>query len=51
MKARVTITFDIDTDEYYDMIPSEGMVKLLAKSMINRKADFPENIDIEVSEI
>lgn len=51
MKAKVTLTFDIDSDEYHSVEPTESSIKKLVKAMLNREADLPEKIDIEVTEI
>jgi hypothetical protein len=51
MKARITITFDIDSEDYHSVKPTEDSVKELVKAMLNQEADLPENIDIEVIEV
>lgn len=51
MKAKVTLTFDIDSEEYHSVEPNEYSIRQLVKAMLNREADLPDDIDIEVAEI
>jgi hypothetical protein len=51
MKAKITLTFDIETDEYLYIQPTIESAKELVEAMINRQADFPTKIDIDVIEI
>lgn len=51
MKAKVTITFDIETDEYHLVKPDVESATELVKAMLNCEADLPEKIDIDVTEI
>ena len=51
MKAKVTLTFDIESEEYYCVDHNVDSLKELVKAMLNREADLPENIDIKVVEI
>lgn len=51
MKAKVTITFDVETEDYHLTPPTEKGVKELVQSMLDREADLPSKVFIEVSEI
>lgn len=51
MRAKVQITFEIESDEYYLVSPTEDSVKKLIKEMLDGKADFPDKRYIEVEEL
>lgn len=51
MKAKITITFNIETNDYHLVEPTEESAKELVEAMLNNEADFPDKIDIEVTEI
>jgi hypothetical protein len=51
MKAKVTLTFDIDSEEYHSVKPTEYSIRQLIEAMLKREADLPNDIDIEIVEI
>lgn len=51
MKAKITLTFDVESNEYLFTEPTEEGIKELVQAMLDREADFPDDIDIEVTEI
>lgn len=51
MKAKVTLTFDVDSEDYHLVEPTEDSIRELVNAMLNREADLPEKIDVEVTEI
>ena len=51
MKAKVTLTFDINSNDYHSVESSEESIRELVKAMLNREADLPDDIEIDVEEI
>jgi hypothetical protein len=48
MKYRVILTFDVESEEYEEVEPTEESVRGLVQSMLIRDADLPDYIQIDV---
>lgn len=51
MKAKITLTFNIESSDYHSVEPTEESIRELIKAMLDREADFPDKIEIDVEEI
>lgn len=51
MNAKITLTFEINSNDYHSVEPTEEGIEELVRAMLDREADLPDDIDIQVSEI